>query len=51
VVGVFPEDSHPPIIYPGALTRSAQPGAKAFLDFLGSAQARAIFEKSGFRAL
>jgi molybdate transport system substrate-binding protein len=51
LAGVFPENSHPPIIYPGALTKTAQPGAKAFLDFLGSPQARTIFEKSGFRML
>jgi len=48
VAGIFPEDSHPPIIYPAALTKTASPGAKAFLDFLSSAQARAIFEKAGF---
>jgi molybdate transport system substrate-binding protein len=48
VVGVFPQSSHPPIVYPAALTKSASPGANAFLDFLGSAQARAIFERAGF---
>ncbi|HKB96780.1 MAG TPA: molybdate ABC transporter substrate-binding protein [Rhizomicrobium sp.] len=48
VAGIFPDDSHPPIVYPTALTKTASPGAKAFLDFLGSAQARAIFEKAGF---
>ena len=48
VAGIFPADSHPPIVYPAALTRTASPGAKAFLDFLSSAQARAIFEKAGF---
>jgi molybdate transport system substrate-binding protein len=48
VVGVFPKDSHPPIVYPAALTKSASPSAKLFLDFLGSAQARAIFERAGF---
>jgi molybdate transport system substrate-binding protein len=48
VVGVFPEESHAPIIYPAALTKTASPGAKAFLDFLSSQEARAIFEKAGF---
>jgi molybdate transport system substrate-binding protein len=48
VAGIFPADSHPPIVYPAALTRTASPGAKAFLDFLSSAQARAIFEQAGF---
>jgi molybdate transport system substrate-binding protein len=48
VVGTFPDSTHAPIVYPAALTRIASPGAKAFLDFLGSAQARCIFEKAGF---
>jgi molybdate transport system substrate-binding protein len=48
VAGIFPEDSHLPIVYPAALTKTATPGAKAFLAFLGSTQARAIFEKAGF---
>ncbi|MGZ5922618.1 MAG: molybdate ABC transporter substrate-binding protein [Rhizomicrobium sp.] len=50
MAGVFPENSHAPIVYPAALTRDAAPGAKAFLAFLGSARARAIFEKAGFTA-
>jgi len=50
ITGIFPETSHAPIVYPAALTRTASPGAKAFLDFLGSAQARAIFENAGFIA-
>lgn len=48
VVGIFPENTHPPIIYPAALTKGAVPAAKDFLTFLSSAQARAIFEKAGF---
>ncbi len=48
IAGVFPENSHAPIVYPAALTKTAAPGAKAFLDFLGSARAGAIFRKSGF---
>jgi len=48
VVGVFPEDTHPPILYPVALTRTASPAARAFLAFLSGKQARAIFEKAGF---
>ncbi len=51
LAGVFPENSHPPIIYLCTLTKAAQPGANAFLDFLSSAPARAIFEKPGFRLL
>ncbi len=48
ITGVFPENSHAPIVYPAALIKTATPGAKAFLDFLGSAQARTIFENAGF---
>jgi len=48
ITGIFPENSHAPIVYPAALTKTASPSAKAFLDFLGSAQARGIFENAGF---
>lgn len=48
VVGIFPEDSHAPIVYPAALTKNASPAAKDFLAFLSGAQAKAIFEKAGF---
>jgi molybdate transport system substrate-binding protein len=48
VVGIFPENSHPPIIYPVALTKNASPAARAFLTFLEGSEARAIFEKAGF---
>jgi molybdate transport system substrate-binding protein len=48
VVGTFPESSHPPIVYPVALTKSASPAARAFLTFLEGPQARAIFAKAGF---
>lgn len=47
-VGIFPNNSHAPIVYPVALTRTASPAAKQFLTFLGGPQARAIFEKAGF---
>jgi molybdate transport system substrate-binding protein len=48
IVGTFPDDSHPPIVYPVALTKDAKPASKAFFDYLGSASARAVFEKAGF---
>jgi molybdate transport system substrate-binding protein len=52
IVAAFPEDSHPPIIYPAALTKdSKNADAKAFLDFLRSAKARTAFEKQGFTVL
>jgi len=48
IAGVFPENTHPPIIYPAALTKPASPAARAFLDFLSGTEAKAIFEKAGF---
>ncbi|MBM6595229.1 molybdate ABC transporter substrate-binding protein [Microvirga pudoricolor] len=52
VVGTFPADSHPPIVYPVAVTKeSSHPGAAAFLDYLRSPAARPIFEKQGFTVL
>ena len=51
IVGTFPADSHPPIIYPVAATTSAGPGAANYLDFLRTSAAKAIFEKYGFTFL
>jgi molybdate transport system substrate-binding protein len=52
IVSVFPEDTHPPIIYPAALTAdSKNPSAILLLEFLGSAAAKPIFEKQGFTVL
>lgn len=47
-IGVFPPDSHPPIIYPAALTAEAKAGAAEYLAFLQSAAARQLFENRGF---
>jgi molybdate transport system substrate-binding protein len=52
IVGTFPSDSHPPIIYPIALTKdSKNPNAQAFLDYLRSPAARPLFERQGFTVL
>lgn len=52
VVAVFPEDSHPPIVYPVALVKGKEtPAAKSFLDFLKTTDAKAVFEKYGFTVL
>jgi molybdate transport system substrate-binding protein len=51
IVGNFPADSHPPIIYPVAATTSACPEAANYLAFLYSQAAKAIFEKYGFSFL
>jgi molybdate transport system substrate-binding protein len=51
IVGTFPADSHPAIIYPVAATTSAGTGAAAYLAFLRSQAAKTIFEKYGFSFL
>jgi molybdate transport system substrate-binding protein len=51
VVDVFPADSHPPIIYPIALTSSAGPEAAAFEEFLEGDAAGQVFARYGFRVL
>lgn len=51
IVGVFPEGSHPAIIYPVAATTTAKPETSGYLDFLRSTAARTIFEKYGFTVL
>ncbi|MEO8668761.1 MAG: molybdate ABC transporter substrate-binding protein [Bauldia sp.] len=49
VIGKFPADSHPPILYPVALTAASKnPDANAFLDFLTSRAARSACEAQGF---
>lgn len=49
IVDDFPADSHPPILYPVALTATSEnPDAAAFLDFLKSDAARPAFERQGF---
>jgi len=49
VAGVFPETSHPPIIYPVAIVASSKnPAAAEYLAYLGSEEAAAIFAKHGF---
>jgi len=52
VVGTFPEDSHPPIIYPVALLSGGTDAAdRAFYDALSSAAAQARFRGFGFLTL
>jgi len=48
VVGTFPEESHPKILYPVALLAGARPEARAFLQFLVSPEAVPAFEAQGF---
>jgi molybdate transport system substrate-binding protein len=52
IVGIFPDDSHPPIIYPiaiTAITKNAE--AAKYLAWLRSPEAGAFFEKQGFKVL
>ncbi len=52
IVGAFPDDSHPPIIYPVALlAESKNSYTGAFLKCLQSAKARGLFEAQGFTVL
>jgi molybdate transport system substrate-binding protein len=52
IVGVFPDDTHPPIVYPIALTAKREnAGAGRFLAFLESSAADAVFERYGFVVL
>lgn len=48
VLATFPEDSHPPILYPAALIEGAPAAAGEVLDHLASAPARAAFLRWGF---
>ena len=51
IIGTFPVDSHPSIIYPVAATTTAKAEAADYLAFLRSSAAKAIFEKYGFSFL
>jgi molybdate transport system substrate-binding protein len=51
IVGTFPADSHPAIIYPVAATTTAKPETSDYLAFLRSTAAKNILEKYGFKYL
>jgi molybdate transport system substrate-binding protein len=46
-IGIFPEDSHPPIVYPASMIRETDMSRK-FFDFLKTKTATDIFRKYGF---
>ena len=48
LLDTFPETTHPPILYPIALTTKADANAKRFVKYVGSKPASAVFEKYGF---
>lgn len=51
LVGLFPENSHPRITYPMALTTAAGPDAARFAEYLKSDESLAVFERFGFIVL
>jgi molybdate transport system substrate-binding protein len=51
IIGTFPADSHPAIVYPVAATTTAKPEASDYLAFLRSTAAKTILEKYGFKFL
>ncbi len=51
IVDFFPADSHPPIVYPVAMTAEARPSARQFIEFLQSAAAQQAFERYGFQTI
>ncbi len=52
IIGTFPEHTHPPIVYPVALTANAtNSDAAAFLAYIKSARAKPLFEAQGFTVL
>jgi molybdate transport system substrate-binding protein len=52
IVGVFPDESYPPVTYPVAATAAASsPAVARYLNFLRTPAAKAGFEKYGFSFL
>jgi molybdate transport system substrate-binding protein len=51
IIGVFPPDSHAPIVYPVAATATGKPQAARYIAFLHSQEAKEIFERYGFSFL
>ena len=49
VIGTFPAETHPPIVYPAAdLSNRDTPAESDFLDYLRGPEAREAFERQGF---
>ena len=52
IVGTFPQDTHPAIVYPaGRVAASTKAEATAFLDFLRNSTAGELFRQQGFAVL
>ena len=50
-LGVFPADSHAPVVYPVARVQGGKPGAQEFVDFLRAPAAAKVFRQYGFTVL
>ena len=51
IVGVFPQETHAPVVYPVARVAGAKNADSAFLTYLKSPLAADIFRKYGFTPL
>ena len=50
IAGVFPANSHDPVVYPFAVTKVGDtPDARALMAFLAGPDARAVFVRRGFK--
>jgi molybdate transport system substrate-binding protein len=50
IAGVFPANSHDPVVYPFAVVKVGDtPDARALMSFLAGPQARAVFVQRGFK--
>lgn len=48
LLGVFPPQSHSPIRFGAAVCRNASPHSAAFLQYLETPEAAAVFQRYGF---
>jgi molybdate transport system substrate-binding protein len=51
IIGVFPDNTQDPIIYPVALRGNAKPDAVRYFSFLQTQTAKSVFERYGFNFL
>jgi molybdate transport system substrate-binding protein len=51
IVDAFPPSTHPPIVYPAAVTSGGSIGAKRMLDCLRTSDASSVFRRHGFTPL
>lgn len=52
IIGVFPQGSHTEVVYPvGAIAGNSEDAGKAFIEFLKTPEALAIFKKYGFAGM